>query len=461
MVDRYVVQDNATIEQAMRCIDQSGGTVALITYRKRLVGLVPKGDNRLAKLQGSLLSRPVAEVMNSDPFLLRTSEMEDNTRLSEALMFLKETGANVMPVIDDDSRLLDLLFTPQLEALVSRALRKTDGDSKQRPRILLVGGAGYIGSVLARLLIENGFDVRVADRLMYGREPIETLIGQPHYEFFRSDIRHIENMIDLVADVYAVVHMAEIVGDPACALDPSLALETNFLSVLAFATLCSHIQVNRFVYLSSCSVYGANSNPDKLLTEDSPLNPVSLYAQMKVKTESGLVELAERSVNFSPVLLRLATVFGWSLRPRFDLVVNRMTAQAVRDGTITIFGGEQWRPNIHVSDVSRAILAVLQAPVVDISCRALNVGDNDLNYQVREIGESVARGVVGTRIQLEVDNTDKRDYRVSFDAIRELLGFEASVSLSDGIREISEFLDLESVDFHHPRYNNLYSLRMQ
>ena len=138
-----------------------------------------------------------------------------------------------------------------------------------------------------------------------------------------------------------------------------------------------------------------------------------------------------------------------------------MTAQAVRDGTITIFGGEQWRPNIHVSDVSRAILAVLQAPVVDISCRALNVGDNDLNYQVREIGESVARGVVGTRIQLEVDNTDKRDYRVSFDAIRELLGFEASVSLSDGIREISEFLDLESVDFHHPRYNNLYSLRMQ
>lgn len=451
---QYVVPESATLQEAMRCIDQSpDGTFALVSAGQRLVGLVTNGDIRRAIVHGRTLSHPVSDIMNASPIVLRRSDMQEPAKIAEAVGRVRDIGATVLPIVGDDGTLQELLVGPQLGAFLSRVLHRPDQLRDRRTRVLLVGGAGYIGTVLSKMLLDHGFAVRVADSLLYGAEPIAALLKEPQYEFFRADFRHIENMIDLVSDVDAVVYLAEIVGDPACDLNPSLALETNFISVLAFATLCSHLQVNRFVYLSSCSVYGANAG-EAWLDETSALNPLSIYAQMKIKTEAGLFKLADDSSNFSPTILRLATVFGLSPRPRFDLVVNRMSALAVRQGRITVLGGDQWRPSVHVSDVARAILATLRAPIEQTSGQTFNVGDNRLNMTVRAIGEAVAREIPGTQIGWERGSVDARDYRVSFDRIRGALGFEATVSLSDGIREISEFLRRTAIDVRDPRFNN-------
>jgi nucleoside-diphosphate-sugar epimerase len=168
----------------------------------------------------------------------------------------------------------------------------------------------------------------------------------------------------------------------------------------------------------------------------------------------GLLKLAAEGSNVVPTILRLATVFGLSPRPRFDLVVNRMTAHAVREGVIKILGGDQWRPNIHVSDVSRAILGVLRTPLEKVGGAVLNVGDNSLNMTVQAIGEAVAREVTSVRIDRDPTSVDARNYRVSFDRIRSVLGFEAATSLARGIRELSEFLRANPLDFRDPRFNN-------
>lgn len=461
-VDRYVVPEAATLEQAMRCIDQSDGTIALITSGRRLVGLVTNGDIRRAILQGSALSRPVREVMNRTPVLLRRREINELPRVSEVLLALEETATNLLPVVDDEGNVVDLLVDEDVEVLRSRALRRAQPTEPTRKRILLIGGAGYIGSVLAPSLLTEGFAVRVADRLLYGRESIESVIGQPHYEFTRCDIRHIEHMIDLVTDVHAVVYLAEIVGDPACAVAPRLTLETNFISVFAFATLCSHLQINRFIYLSSCSVYGASQSQDDgaWLDEDAPLHPLSLYAQMKANTESALLVLAKEHPNLCPTILRLGTVFGHSPRPRFDLVVNRMTAHAVREGVIPVCGGDQWRPTIHVGDVARAIVAVLRSPVPLVSGRVFNVGDNRMNLRIRDLGESVAREVPGAKVQIRTDGADRRNYRVSFDRVRSVLGFETRTTLREGIAEVSHYLTSSTVDFRLPQFNNFDHLEL-
>jgi nucleoside-diphosphate-sugar epimerase len=175
---------------------------------------------------------------------------------------------------------------------------------------------------------------------------------------------------------------------------------------------------------------------------------------MKIKTEQGLLRLVDENANFAPTILRLATVFGLSLRPRFDLVVNRLTAHAVRKGTITIFGGSQWRPNVHVSDVGRAVASVLHAPLEQVRGGIVNVGDNDLNMTVEAIGEAVAREISGTRVDHELTTADDRNYRVSFDRIRRLVDFRASTTLAQGIREISDFLRAHDVDYRAPRFNN-------
>jgi nucleoside-diphosphate-sugar epimerase len=452
--ERFLIAPTATLADAIRHIDASGGPVALVMSEGRLLGLVANGDIRRALVRGIGPERPVTDVMNPTPLVLRTRDLDNPARVSEAVMAVQDRKAHTaLPVVDDEGRLHELVFTEELETLVSRSLRSSHRMRAGRPRVLLVGGAGYIGSVLARRLLRERFAVRVADRLLYGRKPVDALLADPYYEFHRCDLRHIEAMIDLVTDVDAVVYLAEIVGDPACALAPELTLETNFISVQAFATLCSHLHVNRFVYFSSCSVYGASA-ADDLLDETSALNPVSLYARMKIKSEEALGRLADESAAFSPTILRLATVFGLSPRPRFDLVVNRMTAHAVREGKVTVRGGSQWRPNVHVDDVARAVMAVVRAPLDAVRGRVLNVGDDGLNYRIGDLGELIAAEVPGARVEVVPEDGERRDYRVSFARIRSLLDYKAEHSIQDGVRELREFLETGAVDFRGPEFSN-------
>jgi len=207
--------------------------------------------------------------------------------------------------------------------------------------------------------------------------------------------------------------------------------------------------IRQFIFASSCSVYGST---EYLADEKAQVNPISLYARTKVDSEQTLLEAASDS--FHPVVLRFATVFGHSWRPRFDLVVNLLTAKASRESLITIYNGQQWRPFIHVRDITEAIVRVMGAPSSVTGGQIYNVGDIRLNHTLTEVAEKIREQFPRTRIE-HIENSDRRNYRVSFDKVRQQLGFECSIDLDEGIREMHEaFLSGEVLDYTDIRFHN-------
>ena len=317
-------------------------------------------------------------------------------------------------------------------------------------RVLVIGGAGYIGSHLCRQLLDKGYSVRVLDALLYGKESMVELEGDPRFELVVGDSRDIGSVFSAMLGADAVVHLGELVGDPACALDERLTLEVNLAATRMLAEAARGYGVKRFVYASSCSVYGAN---DDLLDETSELNPVSLYARAKIMSESALLELNDET--FHPVILRLSTVFGLSHRPRFDLVVNLLSAKAVREGVITVTGGSQWRPFVHVADVARAMVMCLQAPLETVKGEIFNVGDDANNHSIQQVGKLVNKHTPETTLTSTDDTADRRNYRVSFTKIRTSLGFECARDVESGVRELVNALRQGQIGDHLlARYSN-------
>jgi nucleoside-diphosphate-sugar epimerase len=323
-------------------------------------------------------------------------------------------------------------------------------------RVLVVGGAGYIGSTLVRGLLADGYRVRVLDSLEFGDTSIRGLYSNPDFEVVRGDLRCVEPVVRATQGVDAVVHLGGIVGDPACALDEDLTLETNLAATSLLAEVCRGAGISRLLFASSCSVYGT---AEEIVDEESALNPVSLYAATKVDSEKVL--LAARNQSLHPVIFRLATVFGWSYRPRFDLVVNLLTARAMREGKITIYNGEQWRPFIHVEDVCRAFRMALLAPLERVSGRVYNTGSSFMNFTLRQLADMIQH--LEPELEVEyVDNDDIRNYRVSFERIRRELDYQCHVSLETGIRGLQEALGRGLVeDYREAVYSNYQTLLAQ
>ncbi|GAB4292178.1 MAG: hypothetical protein Kow0090_05990 [Myxococcota bacterium] len=331
------------------------------------------------------------------------------------------------------------------------------GDIKKEvERVLVVGGAGYIGSVLCRLLLEKGYEVRVLDMLMFGGGALQEFIPNPKFKLIKGDFRAITNLVTAAKDVDVVIHMGAIVGDPACAIDSDYTIDVNYIATRMICDTCKGLGVRRFVFSSTCSVYGAS---DQLLDERSSLNPVSLYARTKIDSERAI--LAKKDASFSPTILRLATVFGLSPRPRFDLVVNLVAAMAVVDGSFKIFGGEQWRPFLHVEDAARAFIAAIEAPKEIVAGEIFNVGSDKMNYQLKELGDLVEKLVPNSRCERIEENVDKRNYKVSFAKIKNHLGYETKRTLEDGIAEIRDALASGKIsDFRDRYFNNYHYLQI-
>jgi len=316
-------------------------------------------------------------------------------------------------------------------------------------RVLVVGGAGYIGSILARRLLAQGRKVRILDNLVYGDSAIRGVLDHPDLEMMNGDCRNIQSVVSAMRGVDSVIHLAAIVGDPACEQDRQTASEINYAATRMLIEIAKGHGVRRFVFASSCSVYGAT---EELMDENSAVEPISLYAHTKVDSEHAL--LRAQSAGFQPVIARLATVFGNSPRPRFDLVVNLLTAKAHQEGVITIFNGQQWRPFIHVDDVARGLITLLDAPAEVAGGQVYNLGDTRLNYTLAQVAEKIREVFPHTRVQ-EVDNSDRRNYRVSFDKIRDQIGFECQWSLLDGINQLRRAFEEKSIqDYKDVRYNN-------
>jgi nucleoside-diphosphate-sugar epimerase len=316
--------------------------------------------------------------------------------------------------------------------------------------VLVIGGAGYIGSMLCRELLRTGYSVRALDALLYGKESVAELEGEPRFELIAGDSRDIGAVFSAMLEADAVIHLGELVGDPACAVDANLTLEINLAATRMLAEAARGYGVKRFIYASSCSVYGAS---DDLLDEHSAMGPVSLYARAKIESEKALLELG--GADFHPVVLRLATVFGLSYRPRFDLVVNLLTAKAVQEREITVFNGDQWRPFVHVRDVCRAMIRCLQAPLESVKGQIFNVGSDDQNYTIQQVGELIRGIVPGSRLVSKGEDGDRRNYRVSFARIKRQLGFECQYSVESGVLEIvAAFREGRIRDYGAVSYSN-------
>lgn len=317
--------------------------------------------------------------------------------------------------------------------------------------ILVTGGAGYIGSILVRGLLAAGERVRVLDRFLFGGAGLEGLEGEAALEVLHRDLRDPRGHAEALEGVDTVIHLAAIVGDRACAVDEERAVQTNWIATVAFARAAEARGVRRFVFASTCSVYGEGR--EEVLTEDSPVKPLSLYAETRWHAEQGLLEMAGGPA-FQPVLLRFGTVYGLSPRMRFDLVVNLLTREAVRRGEARIFGGEQWRPFVHVSDIARALSLAMTGTLPE-GTPILNVGDNLENYQIQDLREEIERHVPEARVLILPAAKDPRTYRVSFDRIERLWGFRATKRVGQGIEEIAAALRAGRLaDPYDPKYVN-------
>ena len=327
----------------------------------------------------------------------------------------------------------------------------------ERDLILVTGGAGYIGSHLVRQLLADGYRVRVLDNFTYGDGALSGFRGDPRLEVVNGDISSIRDVVSVTKDASIVVALAAIVGDPACGINAEETLNLNYEATKVLVEAANFYGVQRLVFASSCSVYGAAD--DQLLTESSALNPVSLYARTRILSEDVLFD---RCGDVEPVVLRLSTVFGLSTRMRFDLVVNAMTARASVERRIQVFGGDQWRPFVHCSDAARAFMLAATRPAEAVKGQVFNIGSTDMNFTIAQIADLVAE-VVGPDVQvLTMDSSeDRRNYRVSFDKARTRLNFVPRMDLRRGVAEMAQAIKQRDGlrNFEDPAFSNLKVLR--
>lgn len=374
------------------------------------------------------------------------------------LLTYLRVGPNVPRAVWFTGWLLTLLLTESIRLCSSiwrevakweeRLLRQRDYGRIHR--VLVVGGAGYVGSALVRQLLSRGYIVRVLDLLLYGDRATAELRAHPRFEFCHGDFRNIEAVVTCMHDVDAVVHLGAIVGDSAGDLEPEITREVNVVATRLIAEVARGYGVRRFVFTSTCSVYGAS---DELLDEHSATNALSLYAKSKLASEEILLGLT--SSTFSPVILRLGTLYGLSYRPRFDLVANLLVAKAMRERAITIVDGEQWRPFLHVEDAARAIARCLEVPATQIAGQVFSVGSTEENYQLKQIASAICDLIPGTKVTMIEAEGPRRNYRVSCEKIKRRLGFHLSRTVHDGILEIRGAIASGAIrDYSATEYDN-------
>ena len=307
--------------------------------------------------------------------------------------------------------------------------------------VLITGGGGYIGSVLTEMALDAGHRVRLLDRLFFGRSILSDLEKRDHLEICKDDVRYVSASAFEGVDV--VMDLAGISNDPACDLDPRVTEEVNLVGPVRIARLAKEAGVPRYIFSSSCSIYGQGQS--ELLDENSPKAPVSLYAKTKIDAEEQIAKLADGK--FCVTFLRNATAYGLSHRMRFDLVINIMTLYAYRDRRIYVLGGgKQWRPVVHVKDISKAFLTVMDADREKVAGEAFNVGSSEQNYQVYQIAQMIRDVVPHTNLEFVPDDPDKRSYNVDFAKIARVLGYRVDKTPYEGIVEIKQALERGKIE---------------
>jgi nucleoside-diphosphate-sugar epimerase len=322
------------------------------------------------------------------------------------------------------------------------------------PLTLVTGGTGYVGALAVSELQASGRRVRVLDVLLHGQEDLAAAQEAKGVEVIRGDIRDPIARGAALDGVDEVVHLAAIVGDPACGRDPEFSNAVNIEGTQALVTDAKAAGVKRLVFASTCSNYGRMSDPTVPITEDGVLAPVSLYAEQKVAMEQMLLNGASEGI--AVTCLRFATVYGVGPRMRFDLTVNEFARDLWADKDLEVFGEQFWRPYVHVRDAARAVRTALEAPVETVRGQVFNVGRSGENYRKLDLVEVIQGQVNRGRVSYVKRTEDPRDYKVSFAKVAERLGYAITSTVPDGIREIIAALEAERFeDAFDGRYRNI------
>lgn len=446
-----IVRENDSIKESMRVIDNYGLQLALVedSENSSIIGLITDGDIRRAILEGASLNEHVKNYMKSD-FIY----VDSNTPEKEIYNRLIDHRISHIPQLDSKLEIEEIHSFHSLGKILSSNL-EPKRMNKHVKRVLVIGGAGYVGHHIIDLLSEHGYKIRCLDLNLY-----QSSSNQFHsayrkdVEFVQGDMRSIPILIRSIENIDAVIHLGAIVGDPASEENPELAITSNFLSASLIALTCKYFQINRFVFISTCSVYGRN---EKLLVETDNLDPVSLYGRNKVDAEKAILSLSD--FNFQPTILRFGTIFGTSGRMRFDLVINLLTANAIKHGLISIYGGDQWRPLIHVRDAASAVIKTLETPLSIVGNQIYNVGTNRQNLQIKQLIPIFKNIFPDLKVDRIASDKDIRDYKVDFSKISRELNFVCKISIEESIEEIKNFILENELDYTNSVFSNAKFLK--
>ena len=310
-------------------------------------------------------------------------------------------------------------------------------------KILVTGGAGYVGSLLSRKLLAKGYQVKVMDSLWYGKQSIAECLTNENFELIQEDVRNLVSTVRAMKDVDAVIHLASIVGMPASSIEPRTSEEINYLATKNIAELCQLHGIETYIFASTCSVYG--SQPSKIITEKSRTSPLDYYSKQKFLSERAIGWL-----NDSPTILRFGTLFGLSPRMRFDLVINLFIAQALKEKEITVFGGNQFRPFLHVEDAADSIIFALEKDLTGTyNVTAQNFTIMDAAKKIKEL--------TNCNIKISNENEDKRNYNVSAEKIKNI-GFEPKKDVEFAFNQIKKALEEGTIKNYTEKIFNNYEL---
>lgn len=433
------VKENTNLSKAILLMNKNSiNGVFIVNKNNQVVGILMDSDIRKYLLSNTTIKNiKVKDIMKKNYYFIYEKNKIDKKKE------LIKSSKILIPILNKNKKLKDYIHIKDI-------FKQSDDLKLNKPKkVLVIGGFGYIGSILVETLIKNNFEVNVLDKNLYGNFINKKILKNKNLKIFIGDCFDRNKLRLSLNGVLDVIHLGEIVGDPAVNINKKYSIKNNFVNTNLLINECIKQNIRKFIFASSCSVYG---DSQKLCRENSKVNPVSLYAECKLACEKQILSFSKIK-SFQPIILRISTVHGLSNRLRFDLAANKFTLYALKNKLIKLFGAESWRPFIHVKDVSNIFYRFLISNKSNLHNQIYNLGFDDENYKIIDIIK-----ILQKKLKFKVFNdkefVDKRNYFVSFKKLHHKILIKKKYTLSKSIFEMIKYFSYKKIRISNDIYHN-------